>query len=412
MALLAGAGRGLLFPSGGDGALGALEAIRAVGFAQIDTISVLRRAHDHVLWSRAPRWDPSFMTGLETAPRRVFEYWAHAASYLPIEDWRFQLPRMRRIAREGHEWRGHDQAIVDEALARIRSCGPLSSRHFSSGGAGERGWWNWKPAKVALEYLFHAGVLVCVTREGFEKIYDLAERHIDADTLAAPVPDDEEMAAWYVDRAAASLGVFVEGEVAYQRRDGKAKIREELARRLEEGALVRVSVAGMEGYAAYADQCALDSSAAVSMPARPTLRLLSPFDPLIIQRKRAARLFGLEYSLECYVPEPQRTFGYFATPLLYASGGDARFVGLMDALMDRRASTLSIRRLRFGAPKGREARFEAIAAFAEELEAFAAFNGAERVSYELVESDDGNFARSLRSRVASCAPIPPGRSAE
>jgi len=404
VALAAGSGAGLVAPFIGDGATGGLAAISAIGFAQIDTISVLRRAHDHVLWSRAPGWRPEMMAALETGPRRVVEYWAHAAAYLPVEDWRFSRPRMRRIARDGHEWHRYDPVVADEVLARIRDGGPLFARDAAENETRAGPWWDWKPAKVALEYLFHAGVLVSASRAGFQKVYDLAERHLPAELLAAPEPDASEMAAWYVDRAVASLGIFSQAEATYQRRDGTEGLVAELAERQAAGSLARVHVAG-EGRAPalYAAPQGVHQALAQTAPENLRVRFLSPFDPLIIQRKRALRLFGLDYTIECYVPAAKRVFGYFALPVLAIDRDDARFVGLIDAVMDRPAATLMIRRARIAAPAQRVD--ELLDAVSDELAAFARFNGAERVAAERVESDSGMFGRRLRARL-NCRRLP------
>lgn len=398
VALAAGSGAGLANGFAGDAAESGLAALRAIGFVQIDTISVLRRAHDHVLWSRAPAWQPEAMAALERAPRRVIEYWAHAAAYLPVEDWRFCRPRMRRIARDGHEWHRFDPAVADEMMARIREGGPLRTREASATPGGGGVWWDWKPAKVALEYLFHAGALVTAGREGFQKVYDLAERHVPAEQFAAPEPDAEEMARWYVDRAVASLGVFAETEMTYQRRDATAQVGGEVASRLADGRLMPVRLAG-EGRAPRLLAAPDVVASALNMPEPDELRLrfLSPFDPLIIQRKRAQRLFGLEYTIECYVPAAKRQFGYFTLPVLSIGPRETCFVGLVDAVMDRARATLVIRRARIETPPADANAL--LDALSRELAAFARFNGANRVECEQVESESGMFARRLRARL-------------
>jgi uncharacterized protein len=154
---------------------------------QIDTISVVERAHHHVLWSRDRDYRPTVLPALEAEPRQAFEYWAHAAAYLPMSDYRYCLPRMRRIAADGHEWFASDRRMEDWVRDRIRAEGPLRSQDFESDGA--RGpWWDWKPAKAALEYLFQSGELMVAARPGFQKLYDLAERVLPPGTDTSFLP--------------------------------------------------------------------------------------------------------------------------------------------------------------------------------------------------------------------------------
>jgi uncharacterized protein YcaQ len=279
---------------------------------------------------------------------------------------------------------------------------------------GPRGWWDWKPAKVALEYLFHSGELAVATRKGFQKVYDLPERALPAG-LDARRPSPAEEAAHHVDRAVSALGLFARDEIAYLRKDGLAGIDEELRARVEAGSLLEVGIegaapGGRRGQAYYAAPAALEAAAA--LPARPAPRafVLSPFDPLVIDRRRLSRLFGLDYQVECYVPAAKRRFGYFALPVLFRDGsGCFSFAALADARADRRARLLELRRLSLepfgaapGGPRRRAATLERefAAALAAELSRFAAFNGAARVELGLVsglEDSGGGLEAALRS---------------
>ena len=418
-------------PAFGSGREGAAAALRRLGSLQIDTISVVERAHLHVLWSRAPNAGADPIAALEAEPRLAFEYWSHAAAYLPLEEYRFSLSRMERIRSQGHAWFRADQGAVDYVLGRIRAEGPLRAQDFAEPMKGPRGWWDWKPAKVALEYLFHSGALAVATRRGFQKVYDLPERALPSD-LDARRPSPAEEAARHVDRAVSSLGLFARDEVAYLRKDGLGGIDAELAARVEAGSLVEVEVeapAGSSGSASgrrrgpvrYASPAALEAAAA--LPTRPAPRafILSPFDPLVIDRRRLARLFGLDYQVECYVPAAKRRFGYFALPVLFRDGfGDFGFAALADARADRRAKVLELRRLSLepfeaatapGGPRRRRATLERefAAALAAELGRFAAFNGAERVelgqvsgleSREGAGNGGGGLEAALRSLLA------------
>jgi hypothetical protein len=278
---------------------------------------------------------------------------------------------------------------------------------------------------VALEYLFHCGEAVCVGRDGFRKVYDLAERALPPG-LDLRRPDAAEMAAWYVDGAARSLGIFSAAEVAYLRKDLVEGIDGELRRRLAEGSLVPLLPEAGEtppwgpppGFAApgagrgrppallYAAPGV--AAAAAAPPPRDggpgRAWVLSPFDPLLIDRRRARRLFGVEYQLECYLPEARRRFGYFALPLVgIEPDGSPVFHGLADARLDRGARLLELRRLalwrpappRGSGPGGREGREAAAAALAAALAGYARWQGAEAIGLKAVEAVDPVLGRRL-----------------
>ncbi|HET7838692.1 MAG TPA: crosslink repair DNA glycosylase YcaQ family protein, partial [Rectinemataceae bacterium] len=295
-----------------EGGADCLGAIRRLGSIQIDTISVVERAHHHILWPRAQAYAPAHLEELETEPRRIIEYWSHAAAFLPIEDYRFGIPRMERVKANGHDWFQADPGAIKFVLERIAAEGPLRVQDFERGGKKRAGWWDWKPAKVALEYLFHAGELVSLRRQGFQKVYELASRGLPPG-LDLRRPGMEELAAHHVDRAVDSLGVFAADEVAYLRKEGREGIAAELAARLEAGRLVELVIDGAASESGrsnqrrkyYAAPSSLESPRlpATAFPGRGRNRafILSPFDPLIIDRRRTARLFGLDYQLECYV---------------------------------------------------------------------------------------------------------------
>ncbi|HPG85873.1 MAG TPA: crosslink repair DNA glycosylase YcaQ family protein [Spirochaetales bacterium] len=352
----------------------AAAQLRSLGHVQIDTISVVERAHHHVFWSGDDAYGPECLPALERPPRRALEYWAHAAAYLPIEDYRYCLPRMRRIAETGHQWFPTDPEVVRAVLDRIRAEGPLRSCDFA-GGDGPRGpWWDWKPAKAALEFLFMSGVILVAGRPGFQKLYDLAERVLPPD-IDDRTPSDDEMADWYVRRAACAYGVFCAADAAYQRKEATAGVGAALERAAESGSIVEARLEGDEARRYWV------STKALECPRRPDdrpVRLLSPFDNYIIDRKRARRLLGLEYTLECYVPEAKRAFGYFALPIVWRG----RPAGLVDAAADRKRKALVIKRVDLR-PRPEELPGASIDEFRSmlirELRAFAAFNGCDTI---------------------------------
>lgn len=336
------------------------DLVDRMGYVQIDTISVVERAHHHILAARLPGYRHEWLDQAS-----VFEYWAHAAAYLPWRDFRYTLPRKERIKANGHDWFHADKTEADRVLERIRAEGPLMARHFEAAKA-TTGWWDWKPAKRALEYLFMAGELM-VVRQGFQKVFDLTERVLPQDTdTRSPTP--REQAEWYVDRTLDAWGLAARDEFAYQRKECTEGIDAVLRDREDEGDLVRVRVDGLPKVDYWLRSADLGRVDVLKAPGR-SLRILSPFDPFLIHRKRMRRLFGFDFAIECYLPAAKRTFGYFALPLLQ---GDA-FVGLLDAKADRSSGTLVVRNLRYdGAPKNR-ARFEHFLNTA--LVDYAKFNG-------------------------------------
>jgi hypothetical protein len=363
---------------------------------QLDTIHVVRRAHEHVLWTRVPDAPDHALEVLQAAPRRIVEYWAHAAAYLPLEAWRFCLPRMKRIRRSGHEWFDVDRRVVAQVRRRITAEGPLGVADFRAPPRRAEGWWSWKPAKIALEYLFHAGEVMAIGRRQFHKVYDLAERHLPPD-LDLRMPTAAEMAAHHVDRAIASLGLFTRGELIHHRRDGVSAITAELAARVESGALVAVELEGRVHHVRPAD---LDRGAA---PGPDEAFVLSPFDPLVLDRQRLERLFGFTYVFECYVPPARRTFGYFALPILHVPAhdlGDARFVGQVDATHDRRAGTLVLHRLRVERPAPGQRPTDLARVVALALRRYAAWNGSARIAVTRLDCEDRRVEKGLRSALA------------
>ena len=357
VALSAGAG---LARSRRRGPAAVEELVRRIGFVQIDTISVVHRAHHHILAARLPGYTTDWLDGAD-----VLEYWAHAAAYLPWCDYRYTLPRKQRIKANGHDWFRADRDAVDLVLARIRSEGPLRARDFEHRET-RAGWWDWKPAKRALEYLFMAGELM-VSRQGFQKVFDLTERVLPPE-IDARMPSAEEQGAWYVDRALDTWGIVARDEFGYLRKECIGEIGGVLAAREEDGTLQRVTVEGIPKVVYWVrpeDLVRLDRRRSTDS----ALHILSPFDPLLIHRKRIARLFGFDFAIECYLPAAKRQFGYFALPLFWHGG----FVGLVDAKADRAVGVLEVRKLRYDGPANQRARFDA--ALGEALQEFARFNG-------------------------------------
>lgn len=319
----------------GKGAM--LRCIQQLGYVQIDTISVVSRAHHHTFWTRVPGYRESRLDSL-VEERKILEYWFHAASYLPMRDYRYCLPYMRAVAEGQKHWRRRDEKTMRDVLARIRAEGPLMSRDFAPPKDWKRGeWWHWTPAKEALEQLFIEGELMASGRRGFHKVYDLPERVLPPE-VDTRMPSDEEFQRYLILTAIRAHGLAAEAEMTYLRKGVKAGVRERLRQMLADREIVQVEVAGVpDSY--YSTEAAL--AVLRSGKVARNVRLLSPFDNAVAQRKRVARLFDFDYQIECFVPAHKRRFGYYCLPIL--NGAD--FVGRLDPKADRRNKVLVIRNL-------------------------------------------------------------------
>ncbi len=361
--------QGLAAPLFGNGKLGVLRAIEHLGYVQIDTISVIERAHHHVLWSRVPDYSPALLDELQTKDRKIFEYWSHAASYLPLTDYRYCLPRMRAYASGERHWFTRDKRAMRAVLERIRVEGPLRAKDFEAPPGKKSGpWFDWKPAKTALEQLFIEGTLMVRGRKGFQKIYDLAERVLPVGVDTTP-PTEKELARFLITSALRSHGLALESEMRYLRKGAQRAVRAALREMVAGGEVVSVRVAKLDEYEFYAFPQALEGLSTSPQKKRRSFQLLSPFDNSMIQRARVQRLFDFDYQIECYVPAPKRKYGYFCLPLL----ADGTLIGRLDCKAERKERTLRVHTLVFE-PKFRK--FDtAQPEFRAALDRFAAFNG-------------------------------------
>ena len=285
-----------------------LSAIEHLGYIQIDTISVIQRAHHHTLWSRNPRYQTSHLDQL-VADKQVFEYWSHAAAYLPMCDYRYSLPRKQAIANgDQKHWYNRDSRLMKSVLNRIASEGPLMAKDFEHSGK-KMGEWQSKPAKRALECLFMQGDLMVPRRVNFHKVYDLTERVLPENTDTS-VPDPEEFARFLITRYLRANGLGQPAEISYLLKNTKPMIAAVLQDMVSSKELLQVSVDGVRYYALPESLALLNQSLA-----RNKLKILSPFDNLVIQRRRIQALFDFDYQIECYVPAAKRQYGYFSLPV-------------------------------------------------------------------------------------------------
>lgn len=348
-----------------------LSAIEHLGYIQIDTISVVQRAHHHTLWARNPKYQAPHLDQL-LADKKVFEYWSHAAAYLPMRDFRFSLIRKHAIASgvQNH-WFEKDEKLMNSILKRIEDEGPLMAKDFENTDKKRRDWSS-KPAKRALENLFMQGDLMIPRRNNFHKVYDLTERVIPRD-VDVSMPTEEEYIRFLIVRYLEANGLGLASEMAYLLKNTKALVERYLKEMHFSGELLQIKV-GETNY--YALPNALDL---LNKPlSRSKLKILSPFDNLLIQRKRVQSLFDYDYQIECYVPEVKRKFGYFSLPILW----DGKLVARMDCKADRKTSILHINHLAL------ETRLKPGEKFAlalnKELESFMEFNNCGQIHFHKV----------------------------
>lgn len=321
-----------------------LDVIRRMGLLQIDTIHVVARSPYLVLWSRLGDYEPAWLDG-HLAAGRLFEYWAHEACFIPIEHYALHRHTMIDPGSLGwkysHDWIEANRAVVERVRDRLRAEGPLRSADFERKDGRKGGWWAWKPEKRALEMLFSAGEVMVARRERFQRVYDLRERVLP-EWDDARLPPLAEARRELAEGAVRALGVvradWVGDYHRLPRRDMAVQTRD-LAR---EGRLLEVEVAGWTVPAfAHPDHAELLEKAATGRLTARRTTLLSPFDPVVWDRRRLRALFDFEYALECYTPAAKRRWGYFVLPILRAG----RLIGRLDAKAHRRAGRMEIRSL-------------------------------------------------------------------
>ncbi len=310
-------------------------AVRRLGCVQLDSISTVGRAHRLTLTSRIGHYPEAAVSRL-LRDGKIFEYWAHEACLVPIEDYPLFKRRMEHL-REHHWWgrkHDHDPKVKAAVLDALRQRGALPTRFFEGGGSGAGGMWNWKPEKRILEDLFAAGDVVVAGRDGFQRLYDLPEQVIPREYLDAPAPSEEEFRRGYALRAVQGRGALTESGIAeHCRFQGGIKAMRPIVDGLEaEGLVRRVAID--------------DGGPPVVVPAGAEIDgapkggvLLCPFDNLVWDRAFVERVFGFTHVIEVYKPAPQRVYGYYVLPFLY---GD-RLVGRADLKSDRAEGVLRVR---------------------------------------------------------------------
>lgn len=357
------------------------DVIERMGFVQIDSINIVERAHHLTLAARFQSYRPPLLERLLERQRRLFEHWTHDASAVPTvwyPYWKIRFERYRRRALEHPWWMERigpePEKVIDHVRERVAREGPLMTRDFEGERAGEQGWWGWKPQKAALEYLWRTGELAIAGRASFHKIYDLAERVLPS-AHAAPRPSDEEHLDWACRSALERLGIASPDEIAgFWRAVSLAEARAWCERAAATGGITGVQVESADGSRPRPSWAVPDwqARAAVLPPAPPRIRLLSPFDPILRDRKRTLRLFNFDYRFEAFVPGEHRVHGYYVLPILEGE----RLVGRLDPKLHRETGILEVKNL-WWEPGVRESRGRR-AALESALDRLVKLVGAER----------------------------------
>ncbi len=380
-----------------------IDIFNHLGYIQIDTISTINRAHHHSLWVRNQNYKEEDLFNLQSKEKKIFEYWTHAMSFLPMSDYRFMLPKMENFKKPSSSWvKNHlskSKNILKEVLKRIEAEGALSSKDFKSDGRKGNGWWDWKPAKFALEYLFWRGDLMIKERKGFRKFYDLRKRVLP-ENISLKMPDKNELGDFLVKRALLAMGIAAEKEVASfmqssATRDSelliadKKIINNSIQRLIDSKILIEVHIKNgpEKNYYSLADTINMFDP---DEKKDPVIHFLSPFDNMIIDRKRTNEIFNFNYSLECYKPALKREYGYFVLPILYNN----ELVGRMDPKADRKTKNLYINNLVFEEQFDPDNEF--LILLAEKFITFAQFNDCKSIEFKFgYKSNIFNKLKSL-----------------
>jgi uncharacterized protein YcaQ len=335
----------------GDGPEATRAVVEHLGYVQIDTIHVIERCHHQILYTRIPGYERDHLRQAQTIDKTVFEYWTHALSYVPTRDMRFYIGAMKQHRRSRSSWFASvKKKDLRGVLARIRKDGPLTIRDIDDDVLVEKdhAWASRKPSKRALQLAFYRGVVTVSQRTGMLKTYDLMSRHFGWQRLPRPA-SEREILDYLLGRALRSQGVVSVESACYHDARRKPAMRRLIETRVRRKELVPVELEGAGTLQHWVEREALD---AIFDASRESVYILSPFDPLIHQRKRLHLFFDYEHRFEAYVPKDKRLFGYFAQPVLV---GD-EIVAVVDLKTDRERRKLLVQQWTWVSKRSRRLR--------------------------------------------------------
>jgi len=347
----------------GSGPEAVYRLIDHLGFVQLDTNYVVERAHHHVMAARVPDYEPQWLADL-VEDGQIFEFYTSDAGYIPMHDFRFSLPVKEGFSVNRKPLTPAENRLMKQVLDRVEREGPLMVGDFENDRIeASAGWWDWRPAKVALERLYYDGKLMITRTKGFQKIYDLPLNLVPHETdLTVPMP--EEYARFVIRRTLGALGIAYAKEMAWRARYVKGNlVKKELEKMAATGEVLTVVVEALKSAPLY---MLPDQQTDIELSG--DAFILSPFDALNVFRHRLRDFFNFDYQVECFVPAPKRKYGYFSLPILV---GDI-FVARMDAKADRKQKLLIVHNLHFEAV---ELSADTIGKIVEALKAFVKFNG-------------------------------------
>jgi len=352
----------------GKGREAVYKLIEHLGFVQIDTNYTVERAHHHTIATRVPDYKPEWLAELE-ADGRIYEFFTSDAGYLPMYNFRFSLPVKAAFLANRKPLTAAELNLMEKILDRIGREGPLMVKDFDNDRQeASSGWWDWRPAKLALERLYLDGRLMVTRGKDFHKIYDLPRNLVPGD-VDLSMPTAEEFARHVIRRELKVLGIAYVKELAWRARYVKGHvIRQEIEKMAAEGEVLLVTVEGLKTGPLYM----LPAYKNKKIELGNEVFILSPWDIVNVYRHRLRDFFDFDYQIECFVPAPKRKYGYFSLPIL---AGDT-FVARMDSKADRKKRVLIVHNLHFEKVKLNK---ETTAAIKKAIEAFAAFNQCDTV---------------------------------
>lgn len=367
----------------GKGREAVYKLIDHLGFIQVDTNAIVERAHHHAIASRVPDYKPEWLDELQ-ADERIFEFLTYAAGYMPMDDFRFSLPVKASFLARRKPVAPAEMTLMNRVLDRVSRDGPLMAKDFENDRVeASKGWWDWRPSKIALERLYLDGSLMTTRSKEFHKIYDLPINLLPGD-IDVTMPTPEEFARQVIRRGLKALGIAYVKDLAWRARFAEPNlVKTELEKLVAEGEVCPVEIAGLKKGPLYMAAHYRSKKINLSDDAF----ILSPFDVLNVYRHRLRDFFDFDYQVECFVPAPKRKYGYFSLPVLV---GDT-FVGRMDSKADRKKRVLVIHHLHFEPLKMTQ---PTVAKVSEAIKAFAAFNQCETITIE--KTNDKARGKAIR----------------
>jgi uncharacterized protein YcaQ len=345
------------------------QLINHLGFVQLDTNYVVERAHHHVMFARVPDYETSWLAEL-CEDGRIFEYFTSDAGYLPMHDFRFSLPIKEAFRLQGKEMSRPEQNLMQQIMDQVEREGAVMVGDFENDRVeASNGWWDWRPAKVALERLYLEGKLMISRDKKFHKSYDIPLNLVPQETDQT-MPSAEEFARFIIQRTLGALGICSVKEMAWRGRRVKGNlIKSELEKMVQEGLVRLIGVDGIKG------PLHMLSSQVIEVEISDQVFILSPFDILNVFRHRLKDFFGFDYQIECFVPAPKRQYGYFSLPVL---AGDI-FIARMDSKADRKQKLMVVHNIHFEEIDINPA---IIKKFIQTLKDFVAFNQCHNIVFK------------------------------